>query len=126
MIGLNGIQIDEKVGDLDVIYNGSVFSYDENHPVVISIDRLLTINIEFKQDSSKEIAAINFNGTGHQLNIICYNFSNLLGEGTQSPIKIGELNSRELWITFLVTSYNSSSHLLHYALYYGKTIQSKK
>lgn len=126
MIGFNGIQIDEKVGDLDVIYNGSVFSYDEHHPVIISIDRLLIINIEFKQDFSKANAAIDFDGVGHQLNIICYNFSNPLGEGTQSPIKIGELNSRELWITFLVTSYNSSSHLFHYALYYGKTIQSKK
>lgn len=126
MIGFNGILIDEKVGDLDVIYNGSVFLYDENHPAVISINRLLTINIEFKQDSSKEIAAINFNGAGHQMNITCYNFFNMLGEGTQTPIKIGELNSRELWISFLVTSYNPNSHLLHYALYYGKTIQSTK
>lgn len=126
MIGLNGIQIDEKVGDLDVIYNGSIFSYDENHPAVISINKVLTIVIEFKQDPEKEVAAINFNGSGLQMKIICYNFSNLLGEGTPKPIKIGELNSRELWISFLITSYSPYSHLLHYSLYYGKTIEQKK
>lgn len=122
MIGLNGIQIEEKVGDLDVIYSGTIFSFDANHPAKIVIGGTLTITIEFKQDEKKGIAAMNFHGDGSQMYVTCYNFSNVLGNGT-NPVRVGELNSKELWMSFIVTSYNPESHLFHYALYYGKTIQ---
>lgn len=124
MIGLNGIQINEKSGDLDIIYSGSIFSFDEKHPANISIDDL-EINIIFKIDSEKAPSTIHFNGSGKQMTITCYNFSNILGDGT-NPVMIGNLNQRELWISFMVTSYSTTSHLLHYTLYYGKTIEQKK
>lgn len=124
MIGLNGIQINEKAGDLDIVYSGTIFSFDEKHPAIISINDL-GITITFKVDSEKEPSTINFHGSGKQMDITCYNFSNVLGDGT-NPVMIGNLNQRELWISFVVMSYSTTSHLLHYTLYYGKTIEQKK
>ena len=124
MIGLNGIQINEKSGDFDIVYSGTIFSFDEKHPATISISDL-EITIIFKVDSEKDPSTINFNGSGKQMTITCYNFSNILGDGT-NPVMIGNLNQRELWISFVVTSYSPTSHLLHYTLYYGQTIEQKK
>lgn len=125
MLGLNGIQINEKAGDLDIVYSGTIFSYDEDHPAIISINNLLTITIGFKQDPENSGSKINFNGSGQHMNITCYNFSNILGDGT-NPVMIGNLSQRELWISFVVISLSPTSHLLHYTLYYGKTVEQKK
>lgn len=124
MIGLNGIQINEKAGNFDIVYSGTIFSFDEEHPVSISISNL-EITIIFKVNSEKEPSTIHFNGSGKQMTITCYNFSNILGNAT-NPIMIGNLNQRELWISLIVTSYSSTSHLIHYTLYYGKPIEQKE
>lgn len=60
--------------------------------------------------------------SGSTLNLTLYNFSNSIGSGTTSPIEIGTLNSRKLWLSFVVYAFSpESSKTVHYTFTLGES-----
>jgi hypothetical protein len=58
--------------------------------------------------------------SGSALNLTLYNFNNTIGSGTTSPIEIGTLNSRKLWLSFVVYAFSpESSKTVHYTFTVG-------
>lgn len=118
MIGYNGIQIEEKIGENEVIYSGTLHSHKEYKSVSIVISGL-TILFEFPTEGDGKKESIIIQGHGSELTIKCMNFANMLGSGPITPLKIGTFNSRELYLSFMVYTYRNDIRLIHYCLFYG-------
>ena len=118
MIGYKGIQINEKIGENEVIYSGTLHSHKEYKSVSIVISGL-TILFEFSTEGDSKKESIIIQGHGAELTIKCVNFANMFGSGPITPLKIGTLNSRGLYLSFMVYTYSNDIRLIHYCLFYG-------
>lgn len=104
MIGVNGIEIREYVGDLEVMHHGIIFVGD-NLKTRITIAHLLNIDFEFVNDPQKQEGDITLFGESPNLHITCNNCNSILGQGIP-PSKIGFFRSKELWLGFIIKTYS--------------------
>ena len=55
------------------------------------------------------------------LNLTLYNFNNSIGSGTTTPLEIGTLSGRKLWLSFMVYALSpESSKTVHYTFMLGE------
>lgn len=104
------------VNGLELVKSGMVH-ITENSELKITIDNL-TLLFAFENDDSKQPVEKNLidNST---LRICCNNFKNSLGEGIISPIEIGSLGGKKLYVSFFVWTPNISQgkRIFNYCLY---------
>mgnify|MGYP006907851682 FL=1 len=105
MIGFNGMEIKEYVGDLEVVYHGIIFVSD-NLKTRITIAGLLNIDFEFINDPQKPEGDIILFGKSPNLHITCNNCESIFGQGIP-PSKIGFFRSKELWLGFIIKTYST-------------------
>jgi hypothetical protein len=107
-----------KAGGFDVVASGTVITAPSQ-------------NLEFQLGNLRVIFAFVFDGgqprlgpssaSGSTLNLTLYNFNNSIGSGTTSPIEIGNLSGRKLWLSFNVYALSpESSKTVHYTFMVGE------
>jgi hypothetical protein len=89
--------------DLIILANGTVFTY-KNKPLTFNIDPELILTFVFKDDVVNQAARTDgkeINANHAELTFI--NFNDPLGRGYTEPIKVGDINGRNvlmfIWIT---------------------------
>lgn len=107
-----------KTGSFDVIASGTVITAPSQ-------------NLEFQLSNLRVVFAFVSDGglprlgpgsaTGSVLNLTLYNFNNSIGSGTTSPIEIGNLSGRKLWLSFTIYALSpESSKTVHYTFMVGE------
>lgn len=108
------------VGTLEVI---------ESKIVHVTVDSELSVQIEdlnllftFTNDKDNKSKVKKEVVNEVTLRIICSNFDNSLGEGLLSPLEIGILGGRKLYLSFFVWTPNLSQgrRIINYCLYLEK------
>jgi len=117
---ISPIEVKIKSSGKDVVSSGSCHTFD-NKNLEIEIAGLRFI-FEFQNDSEgQRIEKEPINNTCLKLKV--YNFDNSLGTGTTSPIPLGAVNNRRLYMSFLVhTLSKESSKLFTYTFFLGEGV----
>lgn len=106
-----------KTGSFDVVASGTVITVPSQ-------------NLEFQISNLRVVFAFVSDGgqprlgpgsaSDFTLNLTLYNFNNSIGSGTTSPIEIGNLSGRKLWLSFTVYALSpESSKTVHYTFMLG-------
>ena len=107
-----------KTGSFDIVASGTVIT-------------ALGQNLEFHLGNLRVIFSFVSDGgqprlgpssaSGSVLDLILYNFNNSIGSGTTSPIEIGNLSGRKLWLSFTIYALSpESSKTVHYTFMVGE------
>ena len=114
---LNNLKV--KVGGKDLLFSGVV--HIDQTECLIEIENLKLVFI-FKDDDGQS----RYEGKveDDRLNIYLINHKNSLGEGTFSPLEIGTLKNRKLYVTYFVfsTSPEENKRVLEFAFYLGEPV----
>jgi hypothetical protein len=104
----------------DVIANGTVITF-ANDNLEISIAHLKFI-FNFKNDQAEQ--RVSYKNEGPTTLVLdAYNFNNSIGSGYATPVKLGSLMERELWLSFMVYALtDSSSKTVHYSFMLGDSV----
>ena len=106
-------------GPARVCASGHVTAF-ENHPITLEFGTQSTpVTIVFRFESTEESDKARFEGTvtfPSRIELVLYNFNNVLGSGTKTPLKLGEWKEDDLYISFYVTKIGEN-RVLHYTLY---------
>jgi hypothetical protein len=116
-IGQSFTPLQIRTGGFDVVASGTVITAP-------------TQNLEFQLGNLRVVFAFVSDGgqprlgpgsaSGSTLNLTLYNFNNSIGSGTTSPIEIGNLSGRKLWLSFTVYALSpESSKTVHYTFMVG-------
>jgi hypothetical protein len=113
-----------KVGDFDVYESGSVVGND-NEPIDFIIDATVdfTVRLAFVTDTNQKehsAKADKFGQRGVQITFINYN--NSLGTGNITPLKLGRLNGRELFLNYRIYCLDKGGKHIHYTWLLGKEV----
>jgi len=101
----------------DVIASGTVITAD-NQNLEFQLAHLRFV-FSFVSDSGQTRIDPGA-ASGTTLNLTLYNFNNSIGSGTTSPVEIGTLNGRKLWLSFMVYAISAeSSKTVHYTFMLG-------
>ena len=117
---INPIILKQKSAGKDIIATGSVHTFN-NKNLELDISGLQLI-FEFHRDSEgqrikKEIV------DGKKLKLNVFNFDNSLGTGTTTPMAIGTINNRQMYLSFIVHSMSQeSSKLVTYTFFLGEEV----
>lgn len=104
----------------DVVASGTVITFDSKN-VEFHIANL-RISLDFIDDGGATRMEGDVNETAI-LKLRLYNFNNSIGSGTTSPMEIGQLNGRVLWLAFMVYAIsNKASKTVHYTLMLGDQV----
>jgi hypothetical protein len=106
-----------RTGGFDVLAAGTVITANN-------------LNLEFQLAHLRVVFSFVSDGTATRLgpasasestlNLTLYNFNNSIGAGTTSPLEIGSLFGRKLWLSFMVYALNAeSSKTVHYTFMLG-------
>ncbi len=102
----------------DIIASGTAITF-HNDNLEVHIAQFVFI-FNFINEGTEQ--KINFRSEGPtRLVIELFNFNSSLGTGSSSPVKLGTLVNRELFLTFVVTSFSpSASKVVHYTFMLGE------
>lgn len=116
----NGIPLSVKVGGKDLITSGII--HLEQAEFKIEISGLL-IEFCFKTDEGLSRYSGNIIDTKN-LVIDLFNHNNSLGEGCFTPLEIGALNNKKLYLTYCAStvSKEENKRRFEFALYFGGDI----
>lgn len=104
----------------DVVASGTVITVD-NQNLEFQIAHLRVV-FSFISDTGPTRLGPG-SAAGSTLNLTLYNFNNTIGAGTTSPIEIGTLSGRKLWLSFMVYAISpESSKTVHYTFTVGETV----
>lgn len=106
-----------RTGGCDVIAAGTVITAN-NQGLEFQLAHLRVV-ISFVSDgTATRLGAAS--ASGSTLNLTLYNFNNSIGAGTTSPMEIGNLSGRKLWLSFMVYALSpESSKTVHYTFMVG-------
>lgn len=115
--GLYSAPLQIRTDGFDVVANGTVITANN-------------LNLEFQLAHLRVVFSFLSDGTstrlgpasasGSTLNLTLYNFTNSIGAGTTSPIEIGTLGGKKLWLSFMVYALSpESSKTVHYTFMVG-------
>lgn len=104
----------------EVISTGTVNVFDQKDLQFTFDD--MKIVMEFIDDKGEQ----KLNGEAIEektLKLTLHNFNNSLGVGTTKPLVIGSINSKKLYMSFVVYSLSSDSlKTVHYTFYLGEEV----
>jgi len=113
-----------KVGDFDVLDSGSVVG-TLNEPIDFIINEVtgFIVRLTFTEDTNQkenQRKADHFGDSGVEINFI--NYTNSLGAGNVSPLRIGMFNKRELYLNYRIYHIDRLGKQIHYTWLLGKEI----
>lgn len=96
-------------GNFDVIDTGSILAFDRKKSIDLikrfSEDFVVTIKIfTIKEEDSNSEIRVRTDADHNIIEYTCVNFDNVLGTGTVSPIEIGSIGGKKLYIHFWLYS----------------------
>ena len=104
----------------DVVASGTVITAD-NQNLEFQLAHLRVV-FTFVSDSGQTRLGPG-TASGSTLSLTLYNFNNSIGAGTTSPIVIGTLTGRKLWLSFMVYALNpETSKTVHYTFALGEPV----
>jgi len=104
----------------DIIAAGTVITAD-NQNIEFQIAHLKVV-FSFVSDGGAP-RLVPGSSSNAALNLTLYNFNNSIGSGTTSPIEIGSLSGRRLWLAFMVYALSpESSKTVHYTFMLGEPV----
>lgn len=119
-----------KVGDFDVLESGTIVGIiDEPIEFLLSKETDFRIKIIFKDDKTLTDKPHNrkadvYGKNGLQITFTNYNYPN--GIGNAKPVQLGQIENRELHLTYRVYSLVDSGKLFHYTWLLGKEVNNGK
>ncbi len=118
--------LDIKSGNAEVVISGTVISFD-NNPITLtygSTANPLQLTFEFIDEEGKTEPRMEGNkATDRHLVIRLFNFKNPLGTGSVTPISIGTLDNRRLYLHFRAYQLTGSkARTVEYTLYKGEEV----
>ena len=110
-----------RTGDL-LLLKSEMVHVSEDRDLTIKIDDL-SISFIFSDDQNKDKISLNLKDN-KTLEVICNKFENSLGEGIVRPFPIGEIEEKELYLSFYVWTIDlkKNRRIINYCLYSGKNI----
>ncbi|KQR71879.1 DUF6864 domain-containing function [Pedobacter sp. Leaf176] len=112
-------------GDYEIYNSGTVLSF-EAEPITFHLAIDLKIHLSFKdEEENKDVHKMEFKQiSGTELEIILINFNNSLGTGNASPLEVGTLNNKKLYLNFTVYALNiKTTKTVHYTWYLGEGVK---
>jgi hypothetical protein len=107
-----------KTGGRDVVASGTVIT-GEKANLEFQLAHLRIV-FSFVSDGGQPKLGPS-SATGSTLNLTLYNFDNSIGSGTTSPLEIGNLQGRRLWLSFMIYALTpDSSKTVHYTFMVGE------
>lgn len=117
-----------KVGEYEVLESGTVIGIsNENIDFILDNMTQFILRMTFIDDLSDNNTSLKaelFEKNG--LKIIFTNFNNSLGNGNASPIKLGTIINRELYLNYRIYSQQDAGKLIHYTFLLGKEVKVGK
>ncbi|CAH6919063.1 Conserved hypothetical protein [Vibrio chagasii] len=109
-----------KTSGKDVIASGSVNTFSHDNLEI----EIAQFKFVFNFINSGTEQKIEYRNDGPEVLILdIYNFTNALGTGVSSPIRIGTLMDRELFLVFMVyTTSPTAPKLVHYTFSLGDRV----
>jgi hypothetical protein len=106
-----------RTGGFDVIANGTVITGD-NQSLEFQLAHLRVVFSFLSDGTTTRLGPAS--ASGSTLNLTLYNFNSSIGAGTTSPMEIGTLSGRKLWLSFMVYALSpESSKTVHYTFMVG-------
>jgi len=107
-----------KTGGRDVVASGTVIT-GEKANLELQLAHLRVV-FSFVTDGGQPRLGPS-SATGSTLNLTLFNFDNSIGSGTTSPLEIGTLQGRRLWLSFMIYALSpDSSKTVHYTFMVGE------
>lgn len=114
------ITLKQKSVGKDIIASGSVHTFD-NKNLELDISGLRLIFNFLTDSKGQRMEHELIDEKSLQLNV--FNFDNFLGTGTIKPIKIGTIDNRHLYLSFIVHSISKESNkLVTYTFFLGGNV----
>lgn len=109
-----------KTGGREVVASGTVITGEKSN-LEFQLAHLRVV-FSFESDGSQPRLGPS-SATGSTLNLTLFNFNNSIGSGTTSPLEIGSLQGKRLWLSFMVYALTpDSSKTVHYTFMVGDPI----
>ncbi len=113
-----------KIGEYDILESGTIVAV-ENEPIdFFLIENLgFTVRIVFENDLEVKESRVKgepYDKVGAKLTLTNFNS---IGIGNVSPMHIGTLNNRELFINYRVYSLDKGAKTFHYTWLLGKEVK---
>jgi hypothetical protein len=110
-----------KCGDFEALDSGSVIGF-ENKPVEMRMDingEECLFRFVFEEDPENREGRTEFLSlSSKELEIQIINSTSAFGMGTVEPVELGNINGKDLFLSYRIfTSSNSEEKLLHYTWY---------
>lgn len=112
------IKITTGDSDYEVLDSGSIISF-KDEPITFRIETDLVFRFRFQNDTEKKDQRMDYKPINNkELEIILVNFNSSLGVGNATPLPLGSINNRKLYLNFMVYALNEhSSKTVHYSWY---------
>lgn len=107
------------IGNLELL-KSEIIHVSGTNKLKIEVDNLILI-FEFEKNDSKQPEIKKELINEQTLKVSCTNFKNPLGEGVLSPIELGTLGGKKLFLSFFVWTPNidKDAKIFNYCLYLG-------
>lgn len=116
-LGSPTVPVHIRTSGRDVVASGTVITAD-GRDLEFQLSHLRVV-FSFVSDSG-QTRLVPSAISGSALKLALYNFNNSIGSGTTSPIEIGTLVGRKLWLSFVVYAFSpESSKTVHYTFMLG-------
>ena len=105
------------VGDKRLVSSGTVHVNGNDKVTIELIDNNLKIIFSFEE--TRDVSGSHYNGVGEgsTYNVILYNFNNPFGEGVVTPISIGRVDGKELFMSFFIFSLQNNERRFEYNIF---------
>jgi hypothetical protein len=106
-----------RTGGRDVVASGTVITAN-NQNLEFQLAHLRVVFNFVSDGGSTRLGPSSASGSA--LHLTLYNFNNSIGSGTTSPMEIGSLSGRKLWLSFVIYAFSpESSKTVHYTFMLG-------
>ena len=114
-----------KSGPAEVIASGTVIAFKDN-PVEMTLGLAadtFTLVWEFRDDPETPAVRMESEVKGpNRLGMLLWNQNNPLGSGTLTPVEIGTLRGRPLYLHFRAYSLGEGDRSIQYTIYLGEEV----
>jgi hypothetical protein len=115
-----------KSGIADVIASGTVIAF-KNNPVEFIFEEGNKIILAFQDDDNEGGPKASVEITdSNTLRILNKNFKNPLGDGTTSPIYLGNFRNRLLYINYRIYDLGGPDKQINYTFYLGEEFKNNE
>jgi hypothetical protein len=109
-----------ETGDFEVLASGTVFNYP-GETITFHLHEEMKITFEFEFDDSDRRRVEGRDVTNNHGVIVFRNFRNVLGEGYDLPVSIGNIGKRPVTLKIWIYSFNGTdAKKVDYTFFLGK------